>query len=73
MPRAYLPCETLPSFFDSQPRAAVTAGTYVVSFTQLVGLYDEGMRESYWTDAARKAYADRARAIADPPASERSP
>ncbi len=69
VPRAYLPCGSLPSFFDFEPRAPLTAGTYVISVTRLVGLYDAGLRASYWTDAARAAYAERARtlAVAPPP------
>ena len=67
VPRSYVRCRTLPSFLDSGPRTELTAGTYVISATQLVGLYDAGMRVSYWTDAARAAYAERGRALAVAP------
>ena len=51
-------CTQLPSFlpFDA-PRAELTAGTYVVSATQLMGVYDSSSRRSTWRDQARlRAY-----------------
>ncbi len=55
IPTAYLDCESLPSYFDFKPRAALTAGTYVVSATQLLGVYDESVRDGFWTNRRRQA------------------
>jgi hypothetical protein len=43
--------ETLPSYmpFPHEP-AALTAGTYVVSLTQLLGIYEARAAAEYWTD-----------------------
>jgi hypothetical protein len=58
LPTRYLPCEALPSFHGFGPAAELSAGTYVVSLTQLVGVYDEYLRDEFWTDEARQAYRD---------------
>ncbi|TWT41202.1 hypothetical protein RAS1_38960 [Phycisphaerae bacterium RAS1] len=42
--------KSLVSYFPFEPRAPLTAGTYVVSLTQLVGVYDPEIRESFWRD-----------------------
>jgi 4-amino-4-deoxy-L-arabinose transferase-like glycosyltransferase len=57
-PTRYLRCEALPSFHEFRPAAELCAGTYVVSLTQLVGVYDEYLRDEFWTDEARQAYHD---------------
>ncbi len=55
-PPAYVPCRSLPSHFDWAPRADLDAGTYVVSVTQLLGVYDPEIRRGYWTARSRAAY-----------------
>ena len=46
-----LDCEELPSFFSFGGRPAdLTAGTYVVSVTQLLGVYAPMARDSFWRD-----------------------
>ncbi|MEW6250532.1 MAG: glycosyltransferase family 39 protein [Planctomycetota bacterium] len=56
-PTVYLDCTALPSYFDFAPRAALTPGTYVVSLTQLSGVYDLEVRDDYWTELHRAGYA----------------
>ncbi len=66
-PPAYVSCRSLPSHFDWQPRAALDAGTYVVSATQLLGVYDPEIRRDYWTARNRAAYAELGRIAASVP------
>ena len=50
----------LPSLWKlAAPAADLTAGTYVISVTQLYGIYDFGVRDTYW--ALEKPAADYAR------------
>lgn len=57
VPTRYLPCTALPSYMDFTPRADLSPGTYVVSITQLLGVYDPEIRPTFWSDVARSAYA----------------
>jgi 4-amino-4-deoxy-L-arabinose transferase-like glycosyltransferase len=71
LPTYYLPCTALPSNDPFEPRAELTQGTYVVSLTQLSGVYDREIRDEFWTEIARHAYAELARIAAIPgPADE---
>jgi hypothetical protein len=58
IPTRYLQCEALPSYFDFEPRAALNPGTYVVSATQLFGVYDDQIRDSFWDEEWRRLYAE---------------
>lgn len=51
-PLRYLTCEPLPSYFDFGPLANPAAGTYVISTTQLLGVYTPHIRRSFWTPRA---------------------
>lgn len=73
LPTYYLRCTALPSNAPFDPPAELTAGVYVVSATQLLGVYDPEIRDAFWTDAARNAYAELGRiatapGVADEPA-----
>jgi len=72
-PTYYLPCEALPSYFPFRPVAELAPGTYVVSATQLVGVYDPELRPTFWTPDACRAYAQLARMAARVPAPEAPP
>ncbi len=50
VPTAYVPCTALPSYVPFEPRAELTAGTYVVSLTQLLGVYDREVRDEFWAE-----------------------
>lgn len=65
-PTAYLECEALPSYLAFEPTARLTPGTYVVSITQLLGVYTEGNRPSFWTPRAQETLRDFAFAAAAP-------
>lgn len=56
LPTRYMDCSSLPSSYVFEPRARLTAGTYVVSVTQLLGVYDAEIRDAFWTDRVRDAY-----------------
>src|SRR5206468_348874 len=44
-------CEELPSGSEGfAPPARLTAGTYVISATQLCGVYDVRTRDAFWAD-----------------------
>lgn len=58
IPTHYLQCESLPSYIDFEPRAALNPGTYVVSATQLFGVYDDQIRDSFWDPEWRRLYAE---------------
>jgi 4-amino-4-deoxy-L-arabinose transferase-like glycosyltransferase len=49
-------CRALPSFLDFGPPADLDAGIYVVSVTQLKGLYFSPARRDFWTPAAWAEY-----------------
>ncbi|HNQ24900.1 MAG TPA: glycosyltransferase family 39 protein [Phycisphaerae bacterium] len=49
-------CEMLPSTLAFGPPAVLTAGTYVVSVTQLLGVYDPMIRDEYWTPQRVEEY-----------------
>lgn len=57
-PTYYLPCKSLPSYFEFLPRADLVGGTYVVSVTQLLGVYDAEIRDPFWSEQRRKAYGE---------------
>lgn len=57
IPTAYNPrWEDLMSRFSFGPPAALTAGTYVISVTQLLGVYEPIVRDSFWAEK-RNRYA----------------
>lgn len=43
-------CEALPSNGPFDPPSGLTPGLYVVSVTQLLGVYDPGLRDDFWAD-----------------------
>lgn len=58
-PTTYLPCFDLAGYQAFIPASALAAGTYVVSATQLVGVYDPLMRPETWQRAeVRRAYKE---------------
>ena len=73
VPTHYLPCEALPSYFPFRPVAELTPGTYAVSATQLVGVYDPELRPTFWTPDACRAYAQLARIAAREPTPDDPP
>jgi hypothetical protein len=66
-PRRYLVCRSLPSFIDIGPTTELGPGAYVISATQLVGLYTEHIRASFWDERARQALRELERIAASPP------
>lgn len=51
VPAAYgVRCAALPSYREFGAPAELTAGWYVISVTQLVGVYDEALRDGYWQE-----------------------
>jgi 4-amino-4-deoxy-L-arabinose transferase-like glycosyltransferase len=56
VPTRYLPCGALPSFRPFEPQAELTAGTYVVSATQLLGVYEPHARDAFWAPEAQRAF-----------------
>lgn len=72
VPREYLACEALPSFHPVLPPASLTAGTYVVSVTQLLGVYDPEIRAGFWDERSRSAYRTLGMLAAAPPAENAS-
>ena len=49
LPTAYgFRCEAMPSQLPFGPPAKLTAGVYVSSVTQLLGVYDRRVRDSFW-------------------------
>jgi 4-amino-4-deoxy-L-arabinose transferase-like glycosyltransferase len=65
-PTYYVPCEALPSNYPFEPPTAITPGTYVASITQLLGLYDPEIRDSFWAPKSVQAYATLAQLAATP-------
>jgi hypothetical protein len=49
-------CRALPSFLDFGPPAELDGGIYVVSVTQLKGVYFAPAQDDYWTPAALAEY-----------------
>ncbi len=72
-PTKYLDCTALPSFFGFEPSAALTAGTYVTSVTQLVGVYDVEVRPDFWSVRARQTFGQFAEIAAQPPPPDETP
>lgn len=56
VPTRYLPCTALPSVIQFDPRAELTAGTYVVSVMQLLGVYTLEARTEFWDERSLAAY-----------------
>lgn len=56
VPTRYLPCTALPSVIQFDPRADLTAGTYVVSVMQLLGVYTPEARPEFWDEQSLAAY-----------------
>jgi hypothetical protein len=56
VPTAYLDCTALPSMMEFEPTAELTPGTYVVSVTQLLGVYDPAIRDDFWTAEMRQRF-----------------
>ncbi len=72
IPTRFVPCTALPSHFGFEPRAELSAGTYVVSATQLLGIYDPEIRDSFWADYGW-AYRDLGRIASSIPSDDESP
>jgi len=77
-PTRYVDCTALPSYTEFEPRAALTAGTYVISVTQLVGVYDIYVRDEFWDADALRTYESLRRMMAagaapDEPAVQQAP
>lgn len=70
LPPQFVECTALPSHFDFSPRAELSAGTYVASVTQLLGVYDEEIRADFWTPVHRAAYATLAEMASAPVAAD---
>lgn len=66
-PWCYLDCRPLPSFIDIGPTAEPGPGVYVISATQLVGLYTEHIRARFWDERARQTLREFERIAASPP------
>ncbi len=74
LPTDYLPCQSLPSMIDFDPRAPLKAGTYVISATQLLGVYDHELRDAFWEiPRVRAAYADLSRIARAEPTPDETP
>ncbi|MCK4342915.1 MAG: hypothetical protein KAY37_14470, partial [Phycisphaerae bacterium] len=73
VPTRYLACTSLASYFDFGPRAELNAGTYVVSVTQLTGVYDLEIRDTFWTPRYRAGYAALGELASRPPAEGEPP
>lgn len=56
-PTFYVDCTALPSLMPFEPPADLSPGTYVVSATQLSGVYDLEVRDAFWDERACYAYA----------------
>lgn len=55
-PTRFLACELLPSYMHIDPVTPPAPGLYIVSATQLFGVYDETLRDDFWTPRARDAF-----------------
>lgn len=66
VPTAYLGCTALPSMMPFAPPAVLTPGTYVVSVTQLLGVYDPSIRDEFWTADMRRRYGEMMALVARP-------
>jgi 4-amino-4-deoxy-L-arabinose transferase-like glycosyltransferase len=66
-PTYYLDCTALPSHYPFEPRTELTPGTYVVSLTQLLGVYDVEIRDAFWNDRFREAYRTLGQIVGRPP------
>ena len=73
LPTKYLNCTALPSFFGFEPSAALTAGTYITSVTQLVGAYDVEVRPDFWSVRARQTFGQFAEIAAQRPPPDETP
>jgi hypothetical protein len=56
LPTRYVACTALPSYYEFEPQAALTSGTYVISVTQLLGVYDIYVRDEFWNADAVHTY-----------------
>lgn len=66
VPTYYLRCEALPSNDPWEPQATLTPGTYVVSVTQLVGVYEPEVRPGFWNARTLAAHEVLRRLASDP-------
>ena len=57
IPTRYLDCCALPSYFGFEQPCELGPGTFVVSATQLLGVYDVEMRDGFWDEEHRAQYA----------------
>lgn len=73
VPTHYLPCTALPSFIPFEPAAELTAGLYVASVTQLLGVNDLEIRDEFWVPDVRRAYAELGRIATAPPPPDEPP
>ncbi len=73
-PQRYLDCQPLPSFITFAPTTpSLKPGVYVISATQLVGLYAEHIRKRFWGPRALETLRDFERAAVNSPPDNASP
>jgi 4-amino-4-deoxy-L-arabinose transferase-like glycosyltransferase len=63
-------CAALPSNWPFGPRSDLSPGTYVVSVTQLLGVYDPAVRDEFWRERARAYAGLYERCMQPPPADQ---
>ncbi len=69
VPTSYVDCSSMPSFIDFEPRAELSAGTYVISVNRWLGVNDPELRPEFWTDRYRQAYQTLQQIAESPPTS----
>ena len=57
-PRYGFQCESLPGSIRVGPPAELTAGTYVISVTNLLGVYLEPARDTFWSAGRQAQYRE---------------
>lgn len=55
VPTHYLPCRPLPSYYPFGEISDIEPGEFVISATQLAGVYSEENRRAFWTERTRTA------------------
>lgn len=67
-------CEALLSSFPFEPRAELTPGTYVISITQLLGIYEVFARDAFWdSEKNRTSFARLAQLARQPLPADATP
>ena len=65
-PRYGFQCESLPGSIRVGPPAELTAGTYVISVTNLLGVYLEPVRDTFWNAGRQAQYREFWEILASP-------